>query len=45
MVTFKRPEDTNGLVAALKSIIRYVQRKIADTEIAQEIEKLLPDGD
>lgn len=46
VVTFRHPEDTNGLVAALKSIIKYAEvKKLLDAEIAEEIEELLPDAD
>ncbi len=42
--TFKCPDDTEGLVAVLKSVIKYgVRKKILNTERAQKIEAHLND--
>jgi hypothetical protein len=42
--TFKCPDDTEGLVAVLKSVISYgVKRKLLSTNSAQKIEMLLSD--
>jgi hypothetical protein len=42
--TFKCPDDTEGLVAVLKSVINYgVKKKLLSKDKAQEIETLLSD--
>jgi len=44
--TFKCPEDTEGLVAVLKSVISFgVKKKLVSTDWAQKLETLLSDLD
>lgn len=46
VITFKCPEDTNGLLAALKSIIRYgTEKKLLSSEKANKMEALLKETD
>jgi len=44
--TFKCPDNTEGLVAVLKSVVRYgVKKKLLSKDWAQKLETLLSDLD